>query len=179
MYYGTIKKMDTSDGPGIRVGLYVSGCRNHCKGCHNPETWNFFFGKLFTDETSNNIIKYLKPDFIKGFTLCGGEPMEEENQREVVSLLKRIKSTYPDKDIWLWTGYEYEDLLEGGKKHCEVTEEILSYVDVAVVGPFVLEQRDISNANVWRGSRNQRVVNVKESLKQNKKIYLENIPNNN
>ena len=105
--------------------------------------------------------------------------MEEENQREVVSLLKRIKSTYPDKDIWLWTGYEYEDLLEGGKKHCEVTEEILSYVDVAVVGPFVLEQRDISNANVWRGSRNQRVINVKESLKQNKKIYLENIQNNN
>lgn len=178
MHYATLYKMSIVDGIGIRTSLYVSGCRNHCKGCHNPKTWDFNFGDVYSEETENLILEYLKPDFIKGFTLCGGEPMEEENQREIVCLLKKIKEIYPEKDIWLWTGYEYEDLLEGGKKHCEVTDDILSCVDVAVVGPFILEQRDISNNNVWRGSRNQRVINVKESLKQNKKVYLEGLPNN-
>lgn len=179
MNYATLYRLSIVDGNGIRVSLYVSGCRRHCKGCHNSKAQDFNFGKPFTEETKNLIKSYLNHDYIKGFTLCGGEPMEEENQRAIVSLLKEIKHDYPEKDIWLWTGYEFEDLLMGGKKHCEVTDEILSLVDVAVVGPFILDQRDISDNNRWRGSRNQRVVDVKKSLETRKKIFLENIPNNN
>ena len=179
MNYASLYNLSIVDGSGIRTSLYVSGCRRHCKGCHNSKTWNFLYGKEYTEETEKQILEALDHDYVKGFTLCGGEPMEEENQRVIVTLLRKIKEQYPQKDIWLWTGYEFEDLLKGGRKYCEVTEEILSYVDVAVVGPFVFEERDISDNNRWRGSRNQRVIDVQESLKKGEKIFIKNIPNNN
>lgn len=182
MYYGTIydksTKYCTTDGDGIRVSLYVSGCRRHCKGCHNPETWDFKYGKLYTKEVEEHILEDLKPDYVAGFTFCGGEPFEEENQRELVKLAKKIKEVYPNKTIWTWTGYEYEDLLEGGQKHCEVTDELLSYCDVAVVGPFILEQRDITDNNRYRGSLNQRVIDLNETRRLGHKVFLANIPNN-
>ena len=125
----------------------------------------------YTEETECQVLEFLAHPCVKGLTLCGGEPMEQENQRALVSLLRKAKRVFPTKDIWLWTGYEFEDLLPCGIKHCEVTDEILSLVDVAVVGPFVLEERDISDNNRWRGSRNQRVIDVPASLKKHKRVY--------
>ena len=160
MYYGKIYDISIVDGPGVRVSLYVSGCRNHCKGCHNPEAQDFKFGKLFTETEKRRIFKDLDHGYIKGFTLCGGEPFEEENQRELLPLVREIKETFPDKDIWCWTGYEYEDLLKNGKKHCEVTDQLLYYINTLVTGPFILSQRDISDNNRRRGSRNQKIINL-------------------
>lgn len=178
MYYGTIKKTDIADGPGIRVCLYVSGCRRHCKGCHNPETWDFNYGQLYTEETEKEILEALDHDYISGFTFCGGEPFEEENQRELVKLARKIHERFPDKNIWSWTGYEYEDLLSGGCKHCEVTDELLSYVDVLVVGKFILELRDITDNNRWRGSLNQRVLDLNKTREAGHVVFLEGVPNN-
>lgn len=161
MYYGTIKNYDIANGPGVRVSLFVSGCRNRCKGCFNPETWDFSYGTPYTEETENYIIELLKPSYINGFTLLGGEPFEPENQQVLVGLLKRIRAEYPGKDIWCYTGYVYEqDLLEGGRKHTEVTDELLSYVDVLVDGQFIEEQKDITLA--FRGSSNQRILHLKK-----------------
>jgi len=178
MYYGNVYHTSVVDGPGVRVSLYTSGCRRHCKGCHNPETWDFKYGKEYTEETEKEILEAMNHDYIQGFTFSGGDPMEEETQRVLVDLVKKIKTTYPNKDIWSWTGYDYEDLIEGGMKHCEVTDELLSYIDVLVVGKFVLELRDISDNNRWRGSTNQRVVDMNETRKQGKVVMLEGIPNN-
>lgn len=111
MYYGEIKKCDIANGPGVRVSLFVSGCRNHCLGCFNKETWDFCYGKPFTPETKEHIIELLKPDYIEGFSLLGGEPFEPENQKELVLLLKEIKEICPDKNIWCYTGYTYERIL--------------------------------------------------------------------
>ena len=127
MHYGNIKECDIADGPGVRVSLFVSGCRHHCKGCFNSETWDFQYGNPYTKETEEEIIRLLKPDFIQGFTLLGGEPFEPENQVELVKLLKRIRETYPKKDIWCYSGYLYDvDMIPGGKVYTEVTEEMLS-----------------------------------------------------
>lgn len=179
MYYSKIYDLSIVDGQGIRVSLYVSGCRRHCKGCHNSRTWDFKYGNIYTKQTQQQLLQDLSYEYIEGLSICGGEPMEEENQREIVRLLRLIKHTFPSKNIWIWTGYEFEDLLENGIKHCEVTDELLSYVDVTVVGPFILEERDISSNNKWRGSRNQRLIDVQQSLKKHKKVFLKNIPNNN
>lgn len=158
--YGEIKTTDIANGEGVRVTLFISGCRLHCKGCFNPMTWDFNYGKPFTFETEEFILKSLQPDYISGFTVLGGEPMEEENQRTLVKLLRRIKETFPSKNIWCYTGYIYDkDLLPAnGKKHCEVTEELLSYIDILVDGPFILKERDISLQ--FRGSRNQRILKL-------------------
>lgn len=166
-----INKRCISDGPGIRVSIYCSGCRNHCKGCHNPETWNFDNGELFDEYKAAEVLQAVDKSYISGITYCGGDPMEPENQMDLLILSKVIKDTYGDKkSIWLYTGYEWETIKDS---------ELIKYIDVAVVGPFILEQRDISDENRWRGSRNQRVVDVQASLKQNKQINLESIPNNN
>ena len=161
MHYGNIKECDIADGPGVRVSLFVSGCRHHCKGCFNSETWDFQYGKPYTKETEEEIIRLLEPGFIQGFTLLGGEPFEPENQVELVKLLKRIRETYPKKDIWCYSGYLYDvDMIPGGKVYTEVTEEMLSYIYVLVDGKFVEELKDITL--VFRGSSNQRILHLKE-----------------
>lgn len=158
MNYANIKNWDIADGPGVRVSLFVSGCRNHCRNCFQPETWDFKYGVPFTEETEQKILDMLKPEYIQGFTLLGGEPFEPENQTVLVSLLKRIREKYPRKDIWCYTGYTLEkDLLpEKGAKHTSVTKEMLSYIDVLVDGRFVEELKDISL--LYRGSSNQRII---------------------
>lgn len=178
MYYGNIYHTSIVDGPGVRVSLYVSGCRRHCFGCHNQETWDFKYGKPYTEEAEKEILDALNHDYIAGFTLCGGEPYEEENQAECVKLLRKIKQQYPNINIWSWTGYEYDDLLPGGCKYCEWTDELLSMIDVIVVGRFILDKRDISDNNRWRGSTNQRVIDLNETRKCGKVTMLKDIPNN-
>ena len=165
MYYGTIKKHDIANGPGVRVSLFVSGCRHHCKGCFNAETWDFQYGQPYTKDTENEILEALEPGYIQGFTLLGGEPFEPENQMELVGLLRKVRETYPEKDIWCYSGYLWDrDLAVGGCVHTEVTDEMLSYVDVLVDGEFVEAERDLTLQ--FRGSRNQRILNLKELREQ-------------
>ncbi|MGN0709433.1 MAG: anaerobic ribonucleoside-triphosphate reductase activating protein [Anaerovoracaceae bacterium] len=161
MYYGNIKKFDIADGPGVRVSLFVSGCTHHCRGCFQPETWDFHYGRLFTEDTEQEILDALEPEHIQGFTLLGGEPFEPENQLVLVNLLKKIIDMYPQKDIWAYTGYTYEtDLLEGGRVHTEVTDEMLSYIDVLVDGEFIEEKKDMRLE--FRGSSNQRLLDLRK-----------------
>lgn len=174
MYYGTIKNCDIANGLGIRVSLFVSGCRNCCEGCFNQDTWAFNYGQPYTKETEDKIIEMLKPEYIDGFALLGGEPFEEENQIELVELLERIKREYPNKDIWCYTGYILDrDLLpEEGRKHTEVTNRMLNCIDVLVDGPFVLAKKNLMLK--FKGSSNQRVIDLKETLKTGQvKIYIE------
>ena len=155
MHYGEIKKCDIANGPGVRVSLFVSGCRNHCPGCFNKETWDFCYGKPFTTETKDHIMELLKPDYIEGFSLLGGEPFEPENQEELVRLLKEIKENYPKKNIWCYTGYTYEQLMG-----MEVCREILKLVDVLVDGKFI---EDLYSPYLeFRGSSNQRIIKLRE-----------------
>lgn len=161
MYYGSIKSYDIADGPGVRVSLFVSGCRHHCKGCFNAETWDFEYGRPYTRKTEDEIIRLLGDDYIQGLTVLGGEPFEPENQPEVARLLKRVKEAYPKKDIWCYSGYLYDvDMQEGGRVYTDVTEEMLSCIDVLVDGEFVEEEKDITL--LFRGSRNQRLIVLKE-----------------
>ena len=161
MYYGSIKSYDIADGPGVRVSLFVSGCRHHCKGCFNAETWDFEYGRPYTRETEDEIICLLGDNYIQGLTVLGGEPFEPENQPEVARLLKRVKETYPKKDIWCYSGYLYDvDMQEGGRVYTDVTEEMLSCIDVLVDGEFVEEEKDITL--LFRGSRNQRLIVLKD-----------------
>lgn len=161
MNYSVIKPFSIENGTGVRVSLFVSGCRHHCKGCFQPETWNFEYGKPFTKETEDEIIELLKPAYIQGLTLLGGEPFEPENQVVLVKLLKRVRETYPEKDIWSYSGYIYDkDMVPGGRVYTEVTDEMLSYLDVLVDGPFVEELKDVTLK--FRGSRNQRILELKK-----------------
>ena len=164
MYYGNIKKNDIADGEGVRVTLFVSGCTNACRGCFQPETWDFCYGKPYTAETEQEILDALNHPHIQGLTLLGGEPFEFENQKELVKLLRKVRETFPGKDIWSYTGFVYDrDLVPGGKRWGEVTQEILSYIDVLVDGPFVEDKKNIRL--VFRGSENQRVLNLKETIR--------------
>lgn len=173
MNYGKIKKSDIANGEGVRVSLFVSGCTHHCKGCFNTDTWDFNFGKTYTKETEDYIISLLKSPYISGFTLLGGEPFEPSNQRAILPLLKRIRLELPDKNVWCYTGYLFDnELLKESRARCEVTDEMLSYIDVLVDGRFVESLKDISLA--YRGSSNQRIIDVKESMK-NKCIITWNI----
>ena len=158
MHYGEIKKCDIANGPGVRVSLFVSGCRNHCPGCFNKETWDFCYGKPFTTETKDHIMELLKPDYIEGFSLLGGEPFEPENQVVLKGLLAKIKNTYPEKDIWCYSGYTYEQLLKRAETEPDVTA-LLNVVDVLVDGPFLIVERDLEL--LYRGSRNQRLIDLK------------------
>lgn len=176
--YLKITKLDTVNGPGCRVTLWVSGCRNHCPGCQNPESWDFAKGTEITSATADEILSLLAHEYIAGLTICGGEPMEPENQEALVDLVAEIKSKYPDKSIWCFTGYELSDLLDGGRKHAECTDALLKNIDVLIVGRFILGQKDITRNNLWRGSRNQRVLDVKKSLAVSKPVALDGIPNN-
>lgn len=161
MNYGEIKKYDIADGPGVRVTLFVSGCRHHCKGCFNAETWDFHYGNPYTEKTEKEILDALNHPYIAGLTLLGGEPFEPENQRELVKLLKKVREMYPKKNIWSYSGYVYDkDLILGGRAYTEVTDEMLSYIDVLVDGPFVEDLKDITLQ--FRGSSNQRILNLRE-----------------
>ncbi len=166
MNYATIKKHDIANGVGVRVSLFVSGCTHHCKNCFNKETWDFDYGEVYTKETENLILEYLGPDFVNGLSLLGGEPFEPTNQKELVSLLRKVKEKYPQKDVWCYTGYLFDkELLGDSRARCEYTDEMLSYIDVLVDGRFVEEKKDITLQ--FRGSSNQRVIDVKKSLSQN------------
>jgi len=166
MNYGTIKMCDIANGPGVRTSLFVSGCTHHCKGCFQPETWNFDYGTPYKEETETILLDSLKPSYVKGFTVLGGEPFEPENQRVLVKLLKKIREQYPDLSIWVYTGYLYEELVgfeEGtGRARCEVTDEMLSYLEGLVDGEYMEDKKDISLS--FRGSSNQRIINVKETI---------------
>lgn len=173
MHYGNIKNYDIADGEGVRVTLFCSGCTNRCEGCFQPETWDFCYGKEYTKETEDQLIQMLTNPNIQGLTLLGGDPFEPSNQRTLITLLRRVKQELPTKDVWAYTGFVFEqDLLEGQRKHTEVTDEMLSYIDVLVDGPFVIDQKDISL--YFRGSTNQRVIDMPKTLKSgNVVIYHE------
>ena len=171
MYYGEIKKFDIANGTGVRVSLFVSGCTHHCKNCFNEVTWDFKYGKEFNDETIDEIIDALKLEHIQGLSLLGGEPMELSNQEGLYPLIKKVKEVYPTKNIWCYTGYLFEDLLDGGKVHGPFTKEILECLDIIVDGRFVEELKDIRLR--FKGSSNQRVIDVQNSLKEGKIILME------
>ena len=171
MHYGTIKDCDIANGLGVRISLFVSGCRHHCKGCFQPKTWNFRYGEPYTLETEEKILSLLQPDYIDGLTLLGGEPMEPENQRELVKLLRRVRTELPAKNVWCYTGFRYEEeLLAPSRGRCEVTDEMLSMIDVLVDGKFVLELKNISLA--FRGSSNQRLIDLNATRKAGKTVLL-------
>lgn len=165
MHYATIKNCDIANGPGVRVSLFVSGCTHHCKGCFNEVAWDFEYGQPFTDETIDMIMQMLKPDYIRGLTLLGGEPFEPQNQGAIVNLLRRIKKEYPDKSIWAFSGYLFERITSGTLGDWQITKEYLSYLDVLVDGPFVEEKKNLNLR--FRGSENQRLIDVPASLKEN------------
>lgn len=173
MYYGNIKFYDIADGPGVRTTLFVSGCTHHCPGCFQPETWAFDYGQPFTAETEAEILASLAPDYVDGLTLLGGEPMEPESQRALLPFLRRVREAYPDKDVWCYTGYTLErDLLSPGRARCEVTDEFLENIDVLVDGEFILAEKDITL--LFRGSRNQRLIDLPATLKSGKAVLWEN-----
>lgn len=169
MNYSAIKNCDIANGLGVRVTLFVSGCTHRCEGCFNEETWSFSSGKPFTRETEDEIIKLLSPDYIKGLTLLGGEPMEKVNQAALYPFVKRVKEIYPRKNIWCYSGYTLEEITKG-RAHTEVTDAFLELIDVLVDGEFKKELYSI--ALKFRGSSNQRVIDLKETLKQGKTVLL-------
>lgn len=169
MNYATIKNCDIANGPGVRVSLFVSGCTHRCPGCFNEVAWNFEYGEPFTEQTIEMILDMLKPDYIKGLTLLGGEPFEPQNQPDIVKLLRRVRQAYPQKSIWAFSGYLFErDILAGRLGPLETTKEYLSYLDVLVDGPFIQAQKDLSLR--FRGSRNQRLIDVPESLRRGETV---------
>ena len=164
MNYAAIKDCDIANGPGVRVSLFVSGCTHRCKGCFNDVAWDFDYGDPFTKDTDNKILDLLAPEHIKGLTLLGGEPFEPQNQLPLVELLRSIKEKYPSKSIWAFSGYLFDrDILSGKLGNWNVTKEFISYLDVLVDGPFILEKKDLSLR--FRGSSNQRIIDVPASLK--------------
>lgn len=163
MYYGNIKNCDIANGIGVRVTLFVSGCTNRCKNCFQPETWDFCYGKPFTAETEEQILNMLKPSYIHGLSLLGGEPFEPENQRALLPFLRKVKEQLPEKSIWAYSGFTLDEMRSRGSHPCcEVTEDILQLLDVLVDGRFVKELKDISL--LFRGSSNQRLIDMKKTL---------------
>ncbi len=163
MNYATIKWVDVANGPGVRVSLFVSGCTRHCPGCFNQEAWDFKYGRPFTQVDLDKILKALAPDHIKGLSLLGGEPFEPANQKGLLPLLRRVKQLYPSKKVWCYTGYRLDDELLGeSDARCEYTNEMLSYIDILVDGPFVEDLKDLNLR--FRGSSNQRIIDVPKTL---------------
>ena len=160
MRYNLIRKMDISDGPGVRVSVFMQGCQFHCKNCFNSETWDFNSGNEFNDETISKILELCKKEYINGMSILGGEPMNPVNVEGTTKLAKKFKETFPKKDLWMWSGYKYEDLKD---------KEVFNYVDVLVDGQYVDELHD--STLKWRGSSNQRVIDIKKS-KQSEQVVL-------
>lgn len=171
MNYAVIKKFDIANGAGVRVSLFVSGCRHHCKNCFNKEAWDFSYGKPFTDDTAKEILAALSPDYIAGFSLLGGEPFEPENQGTLSELLAEIKQKLPNKNIWCYTGFLYEDIIAGRVGNAKTAEKMLSNIDILVDGKFV---EDLKSPDLlFRGSSNQRIIDVKKTLKEGSVQWLE------
>jgi len=169
MNYAAIKKTDVANGPGIRVSLFVSGCTHGCKGCFNREAWDFEYGKEYTPQTEEEILQALAPDYIRGLSVLGGEPMDSRNRETVLELLKKVRQRYPGKDIWCYTGYDYEkDLLRWARENDDDT--MFSLIDVLVDGRFVEEKKNLRLA--FRGSENQRLIDIKESRRQGRTVCL-------
>lgn len=167
MNYSDIKNYDIANGPGVRVSVFVSGCTHHCKGCFNPETWDFNNGASFTGETINEIIKMLEKPYIAGLTLLGGEPLEYSNQQGLIPLVKKVREVFPDKSIWCFTGYDFEkDVMEKMYAEWPETKELLSYIDIIVDGKFVEELKNINLR--FKGSSNQRTIVVKDTIESGK-----------
>ncbi len=162
MYIGEIITTDCANGTGIRVSIFVSGCTNHCKGCFQPQTWNFEYGEQYTREHENYIIKELSKEYYDGLTILGGEPFEPSNQRGIIGLIRRVRTELPERNIWMYTGFTYEkDLIPGGCRYIECTDEILDSIDILVDGRFVEELRNISLN--FRGSENQRIIDMNKT----------------
>ena len=175
MHYASIKKFDIANGEGVRVSLFVSGCSHKCPGCFNDIAWPFDYGEEFTKEVEDEIIEACRPNYITGLTLLGGEPFEKVNQLGLISLIRKFKNEYPNKNVWCYSGYLFDDMLnENSLIQTEVTRELIESIDVLVDGKFVLALKDISLK--FKGSSNQRIIDVKESLKQNR-VVLHNLNN--
>ena len=171
MKVAEIKYNDIANGPGVRTSLFVSGCTHRCYNCFNEVAWDFKYGRDWSEEIENEIIKSLEPDYITGLTLLGGEPMEFINQQGLAPFVEKIKQIYPNKTIWCFTGYLFDDLLPAGKMHGDYTDILLNCIDILVDGEYLDAQHDISL--IFKGSKNQRTIDVQESLKQNKVIEIE------
>lgn len=161
MYYSVIKNCDIANGPGVRVVLFVSGCRHHCPGCFQPQTWDFSYGQPFTQDTVDELLRLLQPDYIAGLTLLGGEPMEPENQPALLELVRQVKQAYPEKNIWCFSGYLYDDLAAGKIGDGAVTRALLGLVDVLVDGEFILAGKKLQLR--FRGSENQRLIDLRKT----------------
>lgn len=172
MHYAEIKNCDIANGTGVRVSLFVSGCTHHCKNCFNAVAWDFEYGQPFTTEVEEKIFSMLAPTHIAGLTLLGGEPFEPVNQRALLPFLRELRRRLPTKNIWCYTGYVYDrDLLPGGRAYCETTDEMLSYLDVLVDGPFIEEEKSLRLR--FRGSRNQRLIDMKATRRTGHVVLLE------
>lgn len=169
MNYADINQYDVANGLGIRVSLFVSGCTHHCKNCFNKETWDFQYGNPFTEDEIHMILDYLKPSYVSGLSLLGGEPFEPENQEGLLPLVRKVKEVYPEKDIWCYTGYLFdEDICGKMLDHVPETRELLSYIDILIDGPFVEERKNLKIR--FRGSDNQRIIDVKKTREAGKII---------
>ena len=172
MNYADIKQYDVANGVGVRVSLFVSGCTHHCKECFNKETWDFNYGKPFTEKEIEQIIEYLKPDYVSGLTLLGGEPMEPSNQEGLLPLWRKVHECYPQKNVWCYSGYLFDrDIVGDMYEKSEVTRELLSYIDILVDGEFVAEKKNLK-VN-FRGSDNQRIIDVRKSLETGEVVHWE------
>ena len=175
MRYAEIKYCDIANGAGVRTTLFVAGCRHHCPGCFNPGTWSFDAGEAFTREVEDALVRSLEPAYVDGLTLLGGEPFEPENQAALTALLERVRAEYPGKNVWAYSGFTFEQLTKGpSRAHTKGVMRMLSLVDVLVDGPFVLELKDITLR--FRGSSNQRIINVKRSLGAGEPVLWEDDP---
>lgn len=168
MNYATIKYCDIANGEGVRTSLFVSGCRRHCPNCFNAVAWDFNYGAPFTDAVKEQIIESLAPGYINGLSLLGGEPLEPENQPRVLEILRRVRRELPEKDIWCYSGFTFEELTGESRAHTEHIFEILSLLDVLVDGRYMKDRRNISLR--FRGSENQRLLDVKKSLEENRAV---------
>ncbi|MDW2798992.1 anaerobic ribonucleoside-triphosphate reductase activating protein [Clostridium boliviensis] len=172
MYFATIKPTDVANGSGVRVSLFVSGCTHYCKGCFNAEAWDFHYGEAYTEETQERILGYLDHSYIAGLSLLGGEPMHPDNQKGILQLVEEVRRRFPDKTIWCYTGYDFEtDILGGMAERVPETRRILACLDVLVDGKFVEEKKDLKLR--FKGSSNQRIIKVPESLKAGSVISWE------
>lgn len=171
MNYANIKAVDIANGPGVRVSLFVSGCTHYCKGCFNSEAWDFEYGKPFGQNVIEQIIAFLNRNYISGLTLLGGEPLHPNNQEALLSLVCQVRERLPEKSIWCYTGYDFEtDILAHMMKESNVTRALLPLLDVLVDGKFMQEKRNLSLK--FRGSENQRILNVKQSLEMQKAVWI-------